>query len=331
MSRLESNSFGIAFDGAYNNGNDCCEPFTYDRPLSGSYDAGLPGQLHHAGDSEEAEHQPAGDPFTYCGPCTVLEPGTDDLTDFQYPPGYKEPRIQPQVTCSGSPQITNALLSIGAFHGRTGQSLNPIGIVVHYVANPGSSAMANRNYFQNGSSGNGVSAHYIVGLQGEILRMIPENERAMHAGRSYGPQWNEQAARNNSTLLGIEVCHPDSSGRFSVVTYNALICLLADICRRRSFDPLRHVYRHYDVSGKMCPLYYINNPAAWTQMRNDIRNAMALPPAPPPVPPPPPAPSPWAKEAWEWGITKKITDGSRPQGASTREEVVTMLHRYSKL
>ena len=50
-------------------------------------------------------------------------------------------------------------------------------VVLHYVGNPKSSAMANRNYFENQKSGGRyVSSHYIVGLEGEILRCVTENE-----------------------------------------------------------------------------------------------------------------------------------------------------------
>jgi hypothetical protein len=42
-------------------------------------------------------------------------------------------------------------------------------------------------------------------------------------------------------------------------------------------------------------------------------------------------PSAWAKEAWEWASALGITDGSAPKGAITREQTVTMLHRFAKL
>ena len=41
--------------------------------------------------------------------------------------------------------------------------------------------------------------------------------------------------------------------------------------------------------------------------------------------------SKWAKEGVEWAIKNNISDGSRPKDAVTREEVMTMLHRMSKL
>jgi len=41
--------------------------------------------------------------------------------------------------------------------------------------------------------------------------------------------------------------------------------------------------------------------------------------------------SPWAREAWTWAFTNGITDGTRPKGAATREEIVTMLYRFKEV
>lgn len=41
-------------------------------------------------------------------------------------------------------------------------------------------------------------------------------------------------------------------------------------------------------------------------------------------------PSDWAKEDWEWGKKKGITDGSNPGGTCTREQVIAMIRRYDK-
>ena len=35
----------------------------------------------------------------------------------------------------------------------------------------------------------------------------------------------------------------------------------------------------------------------------------------------------WAEEAWDWAISKGITDGTNPKGLVTREMLVTMLYR----
>jgi len=52
------------------------------------------------------------------------------------------------------------------------------------------------------------------------------------------------------------------------------------------------------------------------------------PPPTPPEPPPPLPPSEWAREAWAWGIANNLTDGTNPRGVPTREQMVTLLHRY---
>lgn len=42
-------------------------------------------------------------------------------------------------------------------------------------------------------------------------------------------------------------------------------------------------------------------------------------------------PSSWAKEAWDWGKSNGLTDGSSPKGFCTREQLVTMLKRFYDL
>ena len=144
------------------------------------------------------------------------------------------------------------------------------GIVIHYVGNPGSTAEANRNYFENLKVGqkmsNGdyrfASSHYIVGLEGEIVGCIPETEVAYHASSA------------NKDHIGIEVCHPTADGKFSDVTYKVLIELIIDICKRHSLNPLRDIIRHYDVTGKDCPRYYVKSIEAWEQLKQDTDKGM---------------------------------------------------------
>lgn len=39
--------------------------------------------------------------------------------------------------------------------------------------------------------------------------------------------------------------------------------------------------------------------------------------------------SPWYKKGLEWAVSKNISDGTKPESAMTREQLVTMLYRYS--
>jgi len=228
--------------------------------------------------------------------------------------------------------ITNALLTMGASHGRNGRSMVPHGVVVHYVGNPGSSAMGNRNYFENGSGGAGVSAHFIIGLDGEILRCIPETECAAHAGASYGSAWNEMAKSNNSKFIGIECCHPGADGKFNDKVINSLVWLAADLCRRFKLNPQTDLYRHYDICGKMCPIYYVKTPDAWSDLKNKIIASYAQMTGSQTAPSSPAeasnTPSQWAAEAWAWVKKYGLNDGTRPKDNTTREEVANILHKF---
>ncbi len=149
---------------------------------------------------------------------------------------------------------------------RPGAELEEInGVVIHYVGNPGTTAQANRNYFESlssGKEGTYASSHFIVGLEGEVLQCVPLTEI------SYASN-----GRNGDTV-SIEVCHPDETGVFSPVTYDRTVELTAWLCREFKLDPETDVIRHYDVTGKRCPLYYVENPSAWTTFLADVKTAV---------------------------------------------------------
>jgi len=136
-------------------------------------------------------------------------------------------------------------------------------IVIHYVANEGTTAKNNRDYF-NGLAvpdtdpPTSASSHFVVGLEGEIIQCVPLEEVA------FG-----NYPRNEDTI-SIEVCHPDASGKFSEATEESLVKLTAWLCQELDLTE-RNVIRHYDVSGKLCPLYYVEHEDAWKQLKKEIR------------------------------------------------------------
>ena len=149
---------------------------------------------------------------------------------------------------------------------RPGTELEQIdGVVIHYVGNPGTTAHANRNYFESlssGQEGTYASSHFIVGLEGEVIQCIPLTEVAYAS--------NER----NADTVSIEVCHPDETGEFSPVTYDRAVELTAWLCVRFKLDPETDVIRHYDVTGKECPRYYVEHPEAWDAFRADVSAAI---------------------------------------------------------
>lgn len=122
---------------------------------------------------------------------------------------------------------------------RRGETMRRVtDIAIHYVGNPGTSAQANRNYFAQPDTQ--VSAHFLIGLEGEIIQCIPLNEKSSATND-----------RNRDTI-SIEVCHPDATGQFTQASYDALVKLTAWLCDTAGIGR-DQVIRHYDVTGKLCP------------------------------------------------------------------------------
>ena len=74
--------------------------------------------------------------------------------------------------------------------------------------------------------------------------------------------------RNNDTIA-IECCHPEADGKFSDATYASLVELSAFLCKSFHINP-QELLRHYDVSGKLCPLYYVEHPDEWQELKDRI-------------------------------------------------------------
>lgn len=142
-------------------------------------------------------------------------------------------------------------------HSRRGEKLTGLNdVVIHYVGNPGTSARANRNWYANPESQ--VSSHFLVGLDGEIIQCVPLDEK------SSASNW-----RNGDTI-SVEVCHPDETGKFNDASYDALVALTAWILDASGLDET-HVIRHYDITGKDCPKYFVEHEDAWQQFLSDVK------------------------------------------------------------
>lgn len=137
-------------------------------------------------------------------------------------------------------------------------------IVIHYVANPSTTAKQNMNYFNNLKNQAGInkisaSSHFIIGLDGEILQGIPIYEMAYSTSKE-----------KNVNTVSIECCHPDETGKFSEVTYDSLVQLTAWLCKNLRLTE-KDVIRHYDATGKDCPRYYVAHQDAWEEFLEDVK------------------------------------------------------------
>ncbi len=151
--------------------------------------------------------------------------------------------------------VTQAMLPVNEYS-RPGKKLEQVtAVVVHYVGNPGTTAQQNRNYFANLAKTHETSAssHFVVGLEGEVIQCVPLDE------------WSYCSSQANSYSVAIEVCHPDETGKFNDATVQSLVRLLKWLADYYGLDR-SGVIRHYDVTGKICPKYYVENPEAWEEI-----------------------------------------------------------------
>lgn len=162
------------------------------------------------------------------------------------------------------PELDVELLTINDYS-RPGAALEEVkGIVIHYTANPGTTALENRDYFEGlkDSHITKASSHFIVGMDGEIVQCIPTAEIAYAS--------NER----NVDTISIECCHPNESGKFTEATYRSLVELCAYLMGRFDLTD-EDLLRHYDVTGKNCPKYFVESESAWQTFKDDV-NAFIL-------------------------------------------------------
>ena len=160
-------------------------------------------------------------------------------------------------------------------HTRSGIHLPAVrGVVFHYPRAPGWSAEQVYSYIENiprTEPTKMASYHYIVGLVGENLQMIPENECAWASGPSGDTLPDTErllGGKPNWRTISICMCHPDKSGEYLSATLDSARELAAWILRRHN---AKIILRHYDCTGKYCPAWFVDHPDDWEDFQDEIR------------------------------------------------------------
>lgn len=207
-------------------------------------------------------------------------------------------------------------------------------IVLHFTANDGDTDESNANYFATGNRG--ASAHYFVD-DDSITRSVPDNFVAYSVG---GAKWADcnttgggkfYGKVTNGNSISIEMCDTQRNGKYdvSVRTRNNTIDLVVKLMSEYKID-LDHIVRHYDINGKHCPVYFMDN-AVWNKFKGEIHLAfgeycfkaiqdyLATTELPE-----------WAETEYNKAISKGITDGTRPNCLADRKTVAIMTLRATK-
>lgn len=229
------------------------------------------------------------------------------------------------------------------------------GLVVHWIGVPQARAEVIRRNFERQTTG----AHYISDWNdGGIIQCVPEDEVCYHVGANTYTTTKQAicgGANPNWYLVGIECCIDPATaipgdyaaagkymdmGRPSDAQYQGLVAFAADFLRRHHLT-VDNLYRHYDITHKACPIWFVKDSGRWRKFKADVAaemegeemtqeqfNAMfekavqahADKVNAQPV-------SSWAAEAWAKAKAEGVFDGTMPRAALTREQAAVILSR----
>lgn len=159
-------------------------------------------------------------------------------------------------------------------------------IVLHYTATPKASAKNERDYF-NGTcveQGRYASAHLFVDKK-EALLIMPLTEVAYHANdRSCKIPGLRASAHyylgGNANLctIGVEMC-VEADGTIHADTITRTIQVVIELCKMYKLDA-HDLLRHFDVTGKLCPAMWVDNPKSWNDFKLAVQEGLKAPVSP---------------------------------------------------
>lgn len=154
-------------------------------------------------------------------------------------------------------------------------------IVWHYTANDGDTDEANGKYFN--SPNRNASAHYFVD-DDSITQSVPDNYVAWSVGGNRYENYKTTGGAKlysiakNANTLNIELCDTQKNGKYNVSdkTLANAIALTKDLMKKYNI-PIENVIRHFDVTGKSCPAYYVDE-VLWNEVKNKIQKTLSSTP-----------------------------------------------------
>lgn len=213
-------------------------------------------------------------------------------------------------------------------------------IVIHYTGNDGDSDESNGRYFVNNIPK--ASAHYFVD-DDSITQSVPDNYVAYSVGgnkysdcsKTGGGKFYGKCVNTNS--ISIELCDDVKNGVIypsEKTIQNALE--LTQMLMQKYNIPKSHIIRHFDVTGKKCPVYWVDH-VKWekefiSKVEDDMtkeevikiiqeyeaeKEKKSV--------------DSWAKSAWDKVKKKGVMDGTKPKSPVTREQIAAILDRLGLL
>ena len=149
-------------------------------------------------------------------------------------------------------------------------------VAIHYTGNNGDTAQSNAKYFQ--TANRKASAHYFIDDK-YVICSVPDNYTAWAVGGGLKDQGSSYASKGakyynkytNSNTLSIELCDPVKDGKIALTKEtraNAIEFIAKKLKELKLTE--NDLIRHFDVNGKLCPLYFVTNEKDWAKFKKEV-------------------------------------------------------------
>ena len=150
-------------------------------------------------------------------------------------------------------------------------------IVVHYTGNDGDTDENNGKFFARTVTK--TSAHYFVD-DDSITQSVPDDFNAYHCGTT--GKYKHPTCRNSNSI-GVEICDDVRNGSIypSAKTIENALELVRHLMKKYNV-PASNVIRHYDVTGKLCPAYWVGTAEKDAKWKTEFWNKLGAKETPTP-------------------------------------------------
>lgn len=149
--------------------------------------------------------------------------------------------------------------------------------VVHYTGNDGDTDEANANYFANNYVG--ASAHYFID-DDSVTQSVPDAYVAWSVGSigllDQGSPYADEGAKywgkcTNTNSLSFELCDTIDNNKLkcSKKTRENAAVFIAKKMHKYGI-PISRLIRHFDVNGKLCPIYWVTDEEDWLKFKDEV-------------------------------------------------------------
>lgn len=142
------------------------------------------------------------------------------------------------------------------------------GIVIHNTGNKNDTAKANANYFLNNKKRYG-GAHIVIDRNGIIYQCARLKDICFSVG---GDKYKNTTPKyynilNNVNTISIELCDivDKEPSKKQIESTIAVISYIQKHCKNA-----KTICRHYDINGKPCPIYFIEE-TRWSKLLKTLK------------------------------------------------------------